>query len=395
MLEKKFDIVICGAGMIGMTFALLLTKKNLNVCLIDKNKESDLKGKHDTRTTAVSQGSSRILNEVGIWSMLKKNAQQINKIIVSEGESADLRFDHKNLTEGPLGFIIENKDFKKILIEKVKKESRISFFENEEITEIDNTDAESNVLRTNNLKIKYKILIAADGRFSKIRFLADIKYYFHDYGQNAFVFNISHEEPHLGVALERFFPSGPLAVLPVKDSSINQSSVVWTVDSKISETQEFKENFQDEFKKKYSNFFGKLKKISNIQKYPLNVFSCYDYFNKNVILIGDACQAVHPIAGQGFNLGLRDALYLSKLISDYSENGLQISSKHLLESYKSQRIIDKRLLVFATHNLNMLFSRPGRINSLIRKTGLRLFSKSTFLKNQSMLFAMGLRNLEV
>ena len=291
--------------------------------------------------------------------------------------------------------ILENKDFKKILIEKVKKESRISFFENEEITEIDNTDAESNVLRTNNLKIKYKILIAADGRFSKIRFLADIKYYFHDYGQNAFVFNISHEEPHLGVALERFFPSGPLAVLPVKDSSINQSSVVWTVDSKISETQEFKENFQDEFKKKYSNFFGKLKKISNIQKYPLNVFSCYDYFNKNVILIGDACQAVHPIAGQGFNLGLRDALYLSKLISDYSENGLQISSKHLLESYKSQRIIDKRLLVFATHNLNMLFSRPGRINSLIRKTGLRLFSKSTFLKNQSMLFAMGLRNLEV
>ena len=106
---------------------------------------------------------------------------------------------------------------------------------------------------------KYKILIAADGRFSRIRFLADIKYYFHDYGQNAFVFNISHEEPHLGVALERFFPSGPLAVLPVKDSSINQSSVVWTVDSKISETQEFKENFQDEFKKKYSNFFGKLK----------------------------------------------------------------------------------------------------------------------------------------
>ncbi len=395
MLEKKFDIVICGAGMIGMIFSLLMSKKNLKVCLIDKNKEIDLKGNHDTRTTAVSQGSSRILNEIGIWSKLKKNAQQINKIIVSEGQREDLRFDHKYLTEGPLGFILENKNLKRLLLEKVKKDNRISFFQNEEIKEIKNTNTNTSILRTNNIKIKYKLLIAADGRFSKIRFLADIKYYFHDYKQNAFVFNIIHEKAHLGVALERFFPSGPLAVLPVKNSSINQSSVVWTVDSEISETQEFKESFRNEFANKYNNFFGRLIKVSNIQKYPLNVFSCYDYFNKNVILIGDACQAVHPIAGQGFNLGLRDALHLSKLIKDFSENGLQISSKNLLESYKSQRIIDKRLIVLATHNLNMLFSRPGIINSLIRKTGLRLFSKSSFLKNQSMLFAMGLKNLEV
>jgi len=394
MKQKNYDIVICGAGMIGMTFALLMSQNNLKVCLVDKNKMASLDGQLDTRTTAVSQGSSRILNEIELWSKLKNYAQPIDEIIVAEGLTTDLSFDHKSLNEGPLGFIIENKIIKKELLKKIKQSNKITFYENEEIKKIDNKDLDKSVLSTNNFKIKYKLLIAADGRFSKTRFLADIKYFYKDYNQNAFVFNIIHEKAHNAIALERFFTTGPLALLPIKNNVINKSSVVWTVDKKVSETKFFKENFHEEFKKKYNNFFGKLKGISNIQKYPLNIFSCYDYFNKNVILIGDACQALHPIAGQGFNLGLRDAQFLKNAILDFVANGLKISSKNLLESYSSNRFVDKRLLILATHNLNKLFSSSGFLKSLTRKAGLRLFAKSKLLKDQSMLFAMGLKNFE-
>ena len=162
----------------------------------------------------------------------------------------------------------------------------------------------------------------------------------------------------------------------------------------VATDKKFKENFKEEFEKKYDNFFGKLISLSEVKKYPLNVFSCYDIFKKNIILIGDACQAIHPIAGQGFNLGLRDAFILAETLEKSKELGLEPFNLNLMKSYENMRKMDKTLLVNATHNLNGLFSGSGKFKSLFRKTGLRIFSQSNFLKNQSMLFAMGLRNLE-
>ena len=238
------------------------------------------------------------------------------------------------------------------------------------------------------------MLVAADGRFSRTRYHANIKYYYHDYQQTAFIFNISHSKKHHGVALERFFPTGPLAILPVNNLKINQSSIVWTVDSEVANDKTFKENFKEEFEKKYDNFFGKIISLSEVKKYPLNVFSCYDIFKKNIILIGDACQAIHPIAGQGFNLGLRDAFVLAKTLEKSKKLGLEPFNLNLMQSYENMRKMDKTLLVNATHTLNSLFSGSGKFKSLFRKTGLKIFSQSKFLKNQSMLFAMGLKSLE-
>ena len=158
-------------------------------------------------------------------------------------------------------------------------------------------------------------------------------------------------------------------------------------------TKRLKKILKRNLKKKYDSFFGKLISLSEVKKYPLNVFSCYDIFKKNIVLIGDACQAIHPIAGQGFNLGLRDAFFLAETLAKSKELGLEPFNLNLMKSYENMRKLDKTLLVNATHNLNGLFSGSGKFKSLFRKTGLRIFSKSNFLKNQSMLFAMGLRNL--
>ncbi len=395
MTKNYHEIIICGAGMIGLTFGLLMARKKIRVCIIDKINKKLLFSQKDNRTTAISQGSYRIFRKLGVWDKLKNKVQPINQIFVSEGlGSPDINFDYKNLEEGPLGFIVDNKLIKKSLLDKATKSKYISFKYNTEILDINNENLDKSFLKTNESNLYFKLLVAADGRFSKTRYHANIKYYYHDYQQTAFVFNISHSKKHLGYALERFFPTGPLAILPVNNSTINQSSVVWTVDSKVANNVAFKENFRKEFEIKYDNFFGKLKSLSEIKKYPLNVFSCYDIYKKNIILIGDACQAIHPIAGQGFNLGLRDALTLSMILNKSKELGLEPFNLNLMKSYEHMRKIDKTLLVNATHSLNGLFSGSGKFKSFFRKTGLKIFSQSTFLKNQSMLFAMGLKNLE-
>ncbi len=395
MTKNYHEVIVCGAGMIGLTFALLMAEKKIKVCIVDKSDKRLLFAQQDNRTTAISQGSYRILRKLGIWKKLKNEFQPINQIFVSEGlGSHDINFDYKNLGEGPLGFIVDNKLIKTILLNEVLKSKYVSFKYGTEIININNEDIDNSFIETKNFDLYFKLLVAADGRFSRTRYHANIKYYYHDYKQTAFVFNISHSKKHHGAALERFFPTGPLAILPANNSKIHQSSIVWTVDTAVATHKAFKDNFKEEFEKKYDNFFGKLISISEVKKYPLNVFSCYDIFKKNIILIGDACQAIHPIAGQGFNLGLRDAFALSKTLEKSKELGLEPFNLSLMKSYESMRSMDKTLLVNATHNLNSLFSGSGKFKSLFRKTGLKLFSKSNFLKNQSMLFAMGLRNLE-
>ena len=395
MTKNTHEVIVCGAGMIGLIFALLMAEKKIKVCIIDKNDKKLLFGQQDSRTTAISQGSARILRNLGIWNKLKNDFQPINQIFVAEGlGSHDITFDCKNLREGPLGFIVDNKLLRKTLLTEVLKSKYISLKYDTEIFNINNEDINNSFIETKNLNLYFKMLVAADGRFSRTRYHANIKYYYHDYQQTAFIFNISHSKKHHGVALERFFPTGPLAILPVNNLKINQSSIVWTVDSEVANDKTFKENFKEEFEKKYDNFFGKIISLSEVKKYPLNVFSCYDIFKKNIILIGDACQAIHPIAGQGFNLGLRDAFVLAKTLEKSKKLGLEPFNLNLMQSYENMRKMDKTLLVNATHTLNSLFSGSGKFKSLFRKTGLKIFSQSKFLKNQSMLFAMGLKSLE-
>ena len=191
MKKKKHEILVCGSGMIGMTFALMMAHKKINVCLIDKNSSNSLQKKIDSRTTAISQGSSRIYDKLNLWNYLKKESQPILKILVGDGiNNENLIFNHEEVNEGPLGFIINNNFFKKKLFKEVSQSKFIKFYPNTEIKKINNENLDNSFAETNHGPIEFKLLVAADGRFSNTRFQADIKYRFHDYKQNAFVFNI-------------------------------------------------------------------------------------------------------------------------------------------------------------------------------------------------------------
>ena len=390
---KKHNIVIVGCGLVGMTLALFLAKHKIKVTIIEKNKSSRLSKINDSRTSAISQGTSRILNEIEIWQKVEKKAQEINSIIVKEGNGNIIDFNSKSMQEGPLGFIVENKVLKKTVLNEIIKSEYVELISDTEALEITNEDNDLVKIRTKRGGIKANLLVGADGRYSKVREITEFKYYFNDYKQKAYVFNITHTKPHKSLALEYFFSSGPLALLPMKNNKKNISSVVWTTESQ----HKFKNkgSLLNEFKKKYRDFFGTILNATNPVEYNLNVFYCYKYFKNKVVLIGDACQAIHPIAGQGLNLGIRDSYSLANSLKEAEDTGLEYSDSIVLEKYTQNRIIDKKLLIQSTHNLNRLFSNSSITFSLFRKIGMRIFNKSKFLKEQSMLFAMGLKDFKL
>ena len=390
MDNHQQNIIIVGSGLVGMTLALMLSKQQYNVLILDKSSKKELLEVKDTRTSAISQGSSRILKEISIWNKIKNKAQPINEINVSEGiNSNELDFKSEILNEGPLGYIVDNTYLKKIVFKEVLKSNFIKFMGGVNIKDVGNTSVSATIF-SNKGNFSAPLIVGADGRNSKIRFFANIKSFFYDYNQTAFVFNISHTLSHHSKALERFFPSGPLALLPMQNNNKKSSSVVWTVDSQMKEKLLKSKNFYNEFEKKYAQAFGRITKTSRPAVYNLNVISCYEYFKKRIVLVGDACQAIHPIAGQGLNLGLRDSYHLAKIISESLELGLDIGSPFVLKDYTNKRLVDKKLLIQATHRLNQLFSNNSIVIKAIRENGLKIFNKSSFLKKQSMMFAMGL-----
>ena len=377
-----------------MVLALSLTRRGIPVAIIEKNKKSKLSNINDLRTSAISQGSSRILTNLNIWNKIGNKAQLINSILVKDEKMSEIKFDSESTSEGPLGYIIENKILKEFVFKELTKNDLIDIYYDVEIQEIENKRQDVVKLKTNKGIFESYLLVGADGRYSKIRELSSFKYFYDDYNQRALVFNISHEQNHNSSAVEYFFPSGPLALLPMKNKNQKMSSVVWTIENSMQLDLKRKNTFLKEFEKRYNGHFGKILNFSKPVTYNLNVFYCYNYFKNRIILIGDACQAIHPIAGQGLNLGIRDAYILANTLEEGLSLGIDFGDGLLLEKYSRQRSIDKNLLVQSTHNLNKLFSNNTFFLSAIRKMGLRIFNQSMFLKKQSMLFAMGLKRLE-
>ena len=394
MDNHQHNIIIVGSGIVGMTLALMLSKQKCKVAILDKNSKKKLLELKDLRTSALSQGSSRILKEISLWDKIKKKAQPISEINVSEGTNInDLNFKSESLNEGPLGYIVDNTYLKTTIFKEILESNFIKFFGGVNIKDIKKKNGSSVVL-SNKGNFSAPLVVGADGRNSKMRFFANIKSFFFEYNQTAFVFNISHTLSHQSKALERFFPSGPLALLPMQNNNKKSSSVVWTVDSQFKKKLMERKNFNNEFEKKYAKAFGRITKISKPVAYDLNVISCYEHFKERIVLVGDACQAIHPIAGQGLNLGLRDSYHLANIISEGLELGLDVGSAYVLRDYSSKRLIDKNLLVQATHRLNQLFSNNSMIVKIIRENGLKIFNKSDYLKKKSMMFAMGLMKFD-
>ena len=390
MSTERFDIAVVGGGMVGLTLALGLEGVGARVAVIERARLKDIaEASFDGRGSAIAAGSQRILDGTGLWDLLQADAEPIREIRVADGPSQlFLHYDHREVGEDPLGWIVENAHIRRAFAQAVAS-SDVIVFENTALADA-RFEARSTTLKlADGRTVDTMLAIAADGRQSALRELAGIDVVRWSYPQTAIVCAVTHEAPHHGIAHEHFLPSGPFAILPM---TRNRSSIVWTERNDLAPAilELDDDAFAAELKRRFGDFLGDIRVGPQRWAYPLSVVHARDYVAPRVAAVGDAAHAIHPIAGQGFNLGLRDVAALAEIIVDRLRLGLDPGDTEALMRYQKWRKPDNMMMIAATDSLNRLFSNDVAPVRMARDTGLALVNQLPPLKRVLMRHAMGL-----
>ena len=385
------DIVIGGGGLVGLSLGIALAKSGLEVVVVDSQDPARMrKTKFDGRVCSISYGSKLVLEGIGLWDSLNAEAEPILDIRVSDQNSSlFLHFDHREIGEHPLGWIVENRNTRKALFEVASTYSNLLYLAPLSVRSFESCAWFTELHLTDGRTVKAPLAIAADGRNSLLRQMSGIDIAGWQYSQTGIVCTIQHEKPHLGIAHERFLPAGPFAVLPING---NRSSIVWTEKTNLVKnllTMD-DEEFLAELKQRLGNFLGQVHVVGPRWTYPIELSHAQHYVSERLALVGDAAHAIHPLAGQGFNLGIRDVAILAELIVDRYRLGMDIGAIDLLSRYERWRRFDSVSLIVVTDGLNRLFSNNSEPVRLIRDVGLAAVNRTPLLKKLFMRHAMGL-----
>jgi 2-octaprenyl-6-methoxyphenol hydroxylase len=390
MKEFNTDVLIVGSGLVGLVAAHCLSSLNYKVTLVDKknliNSNNSFK---DTRTVAVSQGSKIFLKNLSLWGYLESFAEPINKINVYDRSSSNkIIFNNQSKNE-KLGYVIENKKFSKILINQLKKFKNIKVHYGFNLIDVKLNDRNC-VAFSNNTIINAKIIIAADGKNSQIKKIVGNKVFKKNYNESALVLNFVHERKLNNIAYEIFYKTGPLAILPMKSSkNFYQSTIIWSNNDKflkklISSEKVFIKSFMEE---KIGTIVGNITKINSIQLFPLSAHINDSFINKRLVYVGDAAHSIHPIAGQGWNLGVNDVKNLYELSKSRKTD---IGSDLFCQMYNNKSYHKAFQLFQITDKLNSHFMNSGNIYRLLSNTGFDFIEKNQLLKNKITKYAMGI-----
>ncbi|MBL4802396.1 MAG: 2-octaprenyl-6-methoxyphenyl hydroxylase [Emcibacter sp.] len=387
---KKFDVVISGGGVVGMTLAAALAQNGLTVALVEYTDiVHSLNDEFDGRSYAISYAPYVMMKTLGLWDKVGHEAQPINEIHITDGHSPlFLHFDEKDLGDGPLGQMVEVRHLRRGLFEAISQEKKISLFNPDHIVDIDNKPGASEITLESGEKLSCALVICAEGRNAPLRQKAGIKIRNWDYNQTAIVTTVQHELDHGGTAYERFYPSGPFAMLPLREK---RSSIVWCEPPERAEVIMGLSDaaFDAELAKKFGDFLGEVKHMGQRWSYPLSSQLADEYLGTRLCLIGDAAHGIHPIAGQGFNLGLRDIAALTEVLVDAKRLGGDLGSEFTLERYVRWQRTDNNILALGMDGLTRLFSNDITPIRLMRQVGLGIVGEIPPLKKYFMRHARG------
>ncbi len=376
------DIVILGCGITGMMTALAFANEGIKTSIIEKSKSE--KFPLDVRTTTFTVTAKNYLTKTGIWPILEKEAGNLMEIYIVDNKSP--RMLHlENENENPRGYVLPNMFIKEALYQAVKFHPMIEIKKG---VDYDAPYQENEKVIINN-KISADILLVCEGRNSafKEKFSAIVE---KSYGQSAIVCVVQHEKSHEGCSVEHFMPSGPFATLPMRD--IHTSSIVWTESSLVA--NEYiklpKEELEMHLLERMGEFLGECKIISEVQAFHLSARVSKKYYEKNIILIGDAAHSIHPLAGQGLNQGIKDIESIVSIFSKYLGLGLELNSIAFTE-YEKARYRDNFAMFLITDNLNRIFSNNIFPLNIIRKINLSIFNEIDWLKKRFSNYGSGIR----
>lgn len=391
--SDAFDIVIVGGGYVGLSLAVALKQGDpaLRCAVVDPKPMSELD--KDPRASAIAAAASRMLTQLGIWTEISAKAQPINEMIVTDSKLRDavrpvfLTFGGTTNDNEPFAHMMPNSVLMPALYEAASAKG-VSFFA-PGIAETFQTSANSVLVTLKDGKtLSCQLLVAADGVRSKLRDQAGIKTVNWDYGQSGIVTTVRHERPHNGRAEEHFLPAGPFAILPLPG---NRSSLVWTEKTldaqRLVSSDEF--TFELELERRFGHHLGVLELDGKRQAYPLGLKLARDFVKPRFALIGDAAHGIHPIAGQGLNLGFKDVAALAETIIEARRLGQDIGTLDVLERYQRWRRFDTFQMGVVTDVLNRLFSNDNDILRAVRDLGLGIVERMPSLKSQFIKEAAG------
>lgn len=366
--NTNFNAIIVGGGLAGGLAALALAREGMSVALIDAETPEAMQAESfDGRTTALAYAAARVFRRLGAWDAIAKDAEPIRDILVTDGRRAapgrpgfvssfHLHFDSRELENGePLGFIVENRHLRQAIYGALAREESVAVIAPARRIRTTYGKAEATVELADGRTLTAALVVAADGRHSPSRAEAALKVNTWSYPQTGIVATVAHERPHEGVAQELFLPSGPFAILPMTG---NRSNLVWT-EAKAAAPAYLAlpdEKFLAAIRSRFGDYLGEVTLAGPRWSYPLAFHLAQSYVAPRLALIGDAAHAIHPIAGQGYNLGVKDIAALAEVLADARAVGLDIGSLSTLETYQRWRRFDSAVLALGGDALVRLFS---------------------------------------
>jgi 2-octaprenyl-6-methoxyphenol hydroxylase len=399
------EVLVAGGGMVGLTLASALAGAGIEVVVVDRADPGDqLDAAFDGRSSAIARGSQQALTGIGVWPRMAAEAQPILDIRVSDGRVGRppapffLHYDHREVGDVPLGYIVENRWTRAALYAYAAGLPNLTLLAPARLTGVERGAGLVSARLEDGREVRARLAIGAEGRGSELREQAGIRTTRWSYPQSGIVCTVAHEEPHHGVAHEHFLPSGPFAMLPMTDGEdgrggwTHRSSIVWTERRDLVPTMMALDEaaFAREIERRFGDSLGALRPIGGRWAYPLSLLWAERTVDQRLALVGDAAHGMHPIAGQGLNMGLRDVAALAEVLVDARRLGLDLGAADVLARYQRWRRLDNLVLVAATDGLNRLFSNDLAPLRLARDLGLAAVGRLPSLKTLFMRHAMGL-----
>ena len=389
------ELVIAGAGLTGMLLGIACAGAGLEVTVVDpQDPAAMLELGFDGRSSAIAYGSRLVFDGIALWPDIASEAEPIREIRVADDDSPlFLHYDSRDLDPGskgetPLGYIVENRVLRRALYERARALPNLQLLAPRRVAALEASATGAIAVLDGGNRLRARLVAAADGKESPLRRAAGIRAIEWRYRQTGIVTTVAHARPHRGIAVEHFLPAGPFAILPMTG---NRSSIVWTEDADLAPRLLAlpEAEFAAELRARFGGFLGEIEPIGPRWAYPLGLLQAERYVSQRLALVGEAAHVIHPIAGQGLNIAIRDVAALAELIVDQRRRGLDIGDDSVLEQYQRRRRADALLLAAVTDGLNRLFSNTIPPVRLARDLGLAIVNRLPPLKRLLMHHAMG------